>query len=165
MKSERKQMTETISFHGDVFYGQDGEILRNGSELFLQRRWNCHRPQYRFDVDEGFSRPTRWPEMTRWQEPTPALSECITTGGYQMPVNSRVQWIIQDQCRPRILLLQTLFFYCTQIIDEGEDANYGFYWTGTTHQTSQNQNSDIYAYIYFGEALGWMLTLDLLYWV
>ncbi|HNQ69390.1 MAG TPA: DUF1566 domain-containing protein, partial [Bacteroidales bacterium] len=48
-------------------------------------------------------------------------------------------------------------FSSSQIIDEGEDINYPFYWSATTHASwvtaAQGANA---AYVCFGEALGWM---------
>lgn len=55
-------------------------------------------------------------------------------------------------------------FDCTQITDEGGSANYGFYWTGTTHANANATNTGSYAaYVAFGEALGWMMTPDSTY--
>jgi hypothetical protein len=52
-------------------------------------------------------------------------------------------------------------FNCTQIIDEGGNSNYGFYWTGTTHKgTMPDQVGTFAVYIAFGEGLGWMMTPD-----
>jgi hypothetical protein len=46
-------------------------------------------------------------------------------------------------------------FNCTRIIDEGGGTNYPFYWTGTSH-ISSNNTAPSAVYIAFGEALGWM---------
>ena len=55
-------------------------------------------------------------------------------------------------------------FSCTQITDEGGDANYGFYWTGTTHEAAVPYDSGEFAvYVAFGEALGWLTTPDSTY--
>ncbi len=55
-------------------------------------------------------------------------------------------------------------FECTQIIDEGGNLNYGFYWTGTTHQNAlPGSDGTAAVYIAFGEALGWMMTPDSAY--
>ncbi len=55
-------------------------------------------------------------------------------------------------------------FHCTQITDEGGDANYGFYWTGTTHEAAVPFETGQFAvYIAFGEALGWLMTPDSTY--
>ena len=45
-------------------------------------------------------------------------------------------------------------FNCSTITDEGSDANYPFYWTGTTHANMVNGGNA--AYVCFGEGLGWM---------
>ena len=48
-------------------------------------------------------------------------------------------------------------FNSTQIIDEGNNVNWAFYWSGTTHATHQDGNDGRTAsYVAFGEALGWM---------
>jgi hypothetical protein len=45
-------------------------------------------------------------------------------------------------------------FNSTQITDEGGNADFPFYWSGTTHDNIVNGSNA--AYIAFGEALGWM---------
>ena len=47
-------------------------------------------------------------------------------------------------------------FECTQITDEGGNANYPFYWTSTTHANISMNSGNHAAYVCFGEALGWM---------
>lgn len=47
-------------------------------------------------------------------------------------------------------------FNCSQITDEGDETNYPFYWTGTTHANMSTQAGGAAAYIAFGEALGFM---------
>ncbi len=48
-------------------------------------------------------------------------------------------------------------FEVTPIIDEGEETNFPFYWTNTTHADGNNDNLYIKAvYVAFGEALGFM---------
>jgi len=46
-------------------------------------------------------------------------------------------------------------FNTTEITDEGGSVNYAFYWTGTTHASS-NGTGAAGAYLAFGEALGYM---------
>jgi hypothetical protein len=46
-------------------------------------------------------------------------------------------------------------FSCSVITDEGEEDNYPFYWTSTTHADSR-ENGGNAAYLAFGEALGFM---------
>jgi len=48
-------------------------------------------------------------------------------------------------------------FNCSQIIDEGGSTNYPFFWTGTTHASS-NGSGRFGIYVCFGEGLGWMET-------
>jgi len=48
-------------------------------------------------------------------------------------------------------------FNCSEIIDEGGNTNYPFYWTGTTHANWQEDSPGGFgAYVCFGEALGFM---------
>jgi len=48
-------------------------------------------------------------------------------------------------------------FNCSLITDEGGNANYPFYWSGTTHANWHDDASGGYgAYICFGDGLGWM---------
>jgi len=48
-------------------------------------------------------------------------------------------------------------FNCTAITDEGGETNYPFYWSGTTHANSTQDQSGAFAgYVCFGEALGFM---------
>lgn len=55
-------------------------------------------------------------------------------------------------------------FNCTQITDEGGGANYGYYWTGTTHEAAVPFDSGEFAvYVAFGEALGWFPAPDSTY--
>jgi Protein of unknown function (DUF1566)/Secretion system C-terminal sorting domain len=48
-------------------------------------------------------------------------------------------------------------FNCSQIIDEGGEIDYPFYWSGTTHANMQEDAPGGWgAYVCFGEALGFM---------
>lgn len=47
-------------------------------------------------------------------------------------------------------------FNCSQITDEGEETNYPFYWTSTTHANWTEEAGSAAAYVAFGEALGFM---------
>jgi len=49
-----------------------------------------------------------------------------------------------------------LLFNCTQIVDEGGNDNYPFYWSGTTHVNWTDDPAYFASYVAFGEALGWM---------
>jgi hypothetical protein len=47
-------------------------------------------------------------------------------------------------------------FNCSQITDEGDETNYPFFWTSTTHANLTDQAGSAAAYLAFGEALGFM---------
>jgi hypothetical protein len=47
-------------------------------------------------------------------------------------------------------------FNCSTITDEGDESNYPFYWSSTTHANWTTSPGSAAAYVCFGEALGWM---------
>lgn len=47
-------------------------------------------------------------------------------------------------------------FNCSEIVDEGGNTNYPFYWSSTTHINWTNQPGTQGVYLAFGEALGFM---------
>jgi len=47
-------------------------------------------------------------------------------------------------------------FNCTQIMDEGNNINYPFYWASTTHANKNPPPGNQAVYVCFGAALGWM---------
>ena len=47
-------------------------------------------------------------------------------------------------------------FNCTQITNEGGNADYGYYWSSTTHVNWSTQPGSAAMYVSFGRALGWM---------
>ncbi len=47
-------------------------------------------------------------------------------------------------------------FNCSQITDEGDETNYPFFWSSTTHANWTNEAGSAAAYLAFGEALGFM---------
>jgi len=51
--------------------------------------------------------------------------------------------------------IDTDYFTCTAITNENGDSDYPYYWTGTTHQTSDPNRQDTAVYIAFGSALGY----------
>ncbi len=47
-------------------------------------------------------------------------------------------------------------FKCTQITDEAGEADYGFYWSSTTHANWSSAAGGFAAYVSFGRAMGYM---------
>ena len=151
------QMTSFVRYVRGDSYGQN-QYQDNGdgtvTDVITGLMWQ--------KADDGMGR--------NWEQAL-AYAESLELGGYddwRLPNAHELQSIV-DYTRS----LQTTgspaidtVFTCTPIIDEGGDTNYGFYWTGTTHKSSNNQNIGTYAvYICFGEALGWMMSPDSLNWM
>ncbi|MGC9366820.1 MAG: DUF1566 domain-containing protein [bacterium] len=151
------QMTSFVRYVRGSSYGQnqfqdngDGTVTDLATGLMWQK------------ADDGVGR--------NWEQAL-VYAESLELGGYddwRLPNAHELQSIVdytrslQATGSPAI----DTVFICTEIIDEGGGTNYGFYWTGTTHKSSNNQNMGTFAvYISFGEALGWMMTPDSLNWM
>jgi hypothetical protein len=98
-------------------------------------------------------------------------AEALVLGGHddwRLPDAHELQGIVDYSRSPQATGSPAIdpVFCCTPITDEGGGPNYGFYWTGTTHQASADQQGSEGAfavYVCFGEALGWMMTPDSTY--
>ena len=143
--SEDKEMYFRL-VRGNEAYGEN-IFLDNGdgtiTDLATGLMWQA--------VDDGTSRD--------WEEAL-AYAENLELAGYddwRLPNAKELQSIVdydeslQSTGRPAISALFTL----TPIEDPNGDINYGFYWTGTTHQDGPNK-ADSAAYVSFGEAQGKM---------
>ena len=47
-------------------------------------------------------------------------------------------------------------FQCTEITNAGDESDYPFYWSSTTHENWTENNGGFASYVSFGRALGWM---------
>lgn len=89
-----------------------------------------------------------------------AYAEGLTLAGYddwRLPDIKELQSIVDYTRSPQTTNSPAInpLFSLTEIIDEKGDKNYGFYWSGTTHQDGKN-TADAASYVAFGEALGQM---------
>lgn len=94
-----------------------------------------------------------WEQALDW-------AENLTYAGYsdwRLPDTKELQGIVDYTRSPDTTNSAAIdpLFQVTSILDEGNNTNYPFYWTGTTHKDGLNPG-DKAAYIAFGEALGWM---------
>jgi hypothetical protein len=99
-------------------------------------------------------------EAILWQD---ALNYAETSGfaGYtdwRLPNAKELQSIVDYTRSPATSNSAAIdpVFNCTQIINEGGDTDYPFYWTSTTHANWTDTTGIMAAYVCFGTALGWM---------
>ncbi len=90
-----------------------------------------------------------------------SYAEGATIGGYddwRLPNAKELQSIIDYTRSPATTSSAAIdpIFNCSTITDEGDETNYPFYWTGTTHINWTEQAGGNAAYLCFGEALGFM---------
>ncbi len=96
-----------------------------------------------------------------WKEAL-EYAESATTSGYsnwRLPNAKELQSIIDYTRSPATTSSAAInpIFNCSTILDEGDETNYPFFWSSTTHAnwTIDNYGSAA-AYLCFGEALGFM---------
>lgn len=94
-----------------------------------------------------------WQQALDW-------SESLNYAGYsdwRLPDAKELQSIVDYTRSPATTGTAAIdpLFNATQIVDEGGNTNYPFYWSSTTH-TKSNGIGDSAVYVAFGEALGWM---------
>ncbi len=141
-------MTEFVRFvRGNPDYGIN-EFVDNGdstvSDLATGLMW------MKYDSDSAMN----------W-EAALAYAENLTVAGYddwRLPSAKELQSIVDYTRSPATTgsaAIDTIFA-ASQIIDEGGDINYAFYWTGTTHTNWTETPGNSAAYVAFGEALGYL---------
>lgn len=145
---------------GEPFYGQDAQYQG------LQPAYRDNGDGTVTDLNTGLMWQQADDGTARNWEDALAFAEDLELAGYddwRLPDAHELQSIVdynrsmQSTGSPAI----DPVFSCTQITDEGGGPNYGFYWTGTTHQrTIPGEEGRLAVYIAFGEALGWMTAPD-----
>jgi hypothetical protein len=97
-------------------------------------------------------------EGMEWSE---SLDYCtdLDTGGHddwRLPDAKELQGIVDYTRSPSTTDSAAIdaVFTASTIADEGDGADYGHYWTGTTHASAASGANAVY--VAFGEALGWM---------
>jgi len=77
---------------------------------------------------------------------------------WRLPNAKELQSIVDYTRAPSVTISAAIdpIFNCSQITDEGNETNYPFYWTGTTHANWTDTEGSAAAYVCFGEALGFM---------
>jgi Protein of unknown function (DUF1566)/Secretion system C-terminal sorting domain len=96
-----------------------------------------------------------WEEALAWVEQKNSET-FLVYDDWRLPNVKELQSIVDYSRAPAITnspAINELFRY-SEITDEGNETNYPFYWSGTTH--ANMQNGGYASYVCFGEALGWM---------
>ncbi len=104
------------------------------------------------DSGEGLN----WEEGLAWVEQKNA-EQYLGANDWRLPNAKEMQSIVDYSRSPQTTNSAAIdpIFNTSTIIDEGGGTNYPFYWTGTTHASS-NGTGGFGVYLCFGEALGWM---------
>jgi hypothetical protein len=94
-----------------------------------------------------------WQEALEWAK----NFEYAGYSDWRLPNAKELQSIVDYTQSPSTTSSPAIdpIFNCTEIIDEGGESNYPFYWTGTTHSGGVGKGANA-VYVAFGEALGFM---------
>ncbi len=103
------------------------------------------------DSGEGMN----WEEALAWVQQKNA-DNYLGHNDWYMPNAKELQSILDYSRSPSTTSSAAIdpVFNCTTITDEGDETNYPFYWTSTTHENMVNGSNAVY--VCFGEALGFM---------
>lgn len=121
----------------------DGTII----DLYSDLMW--------MEVDSGFVNEDGgmdWYEAKEW-------AENLDYAGYsdwRVPTAIELQGIVDYTKSPSTTYSAAIdsIFQTSEIIDEGGNVNYPYYWTSDSHNSSRGSSAGIY--VAFGEALGYM---------
>ncbi|MEA3447559.1 MAG: DUF1566 domain-containing protein [Bacteroidota bacterium] len=99
-------------------------------------------------------------EGMNWQQAL-IYAENMEYEGYsdwRLPNAKELQSIIDYERSPATTSSAAIdpLFNCSEITDEGDENNYPFYWSSTTHPNWTTDPGANAVYLAFGEALGWM---------
>jgi len=119
----------------------DGTIIDNATGLMWSQT----------DNGEGMV----WEDALEWVQEKNE-EDYLGYSDWRLPNAKELQSIVDYSRSPATTNSAAIdsIFECTSIIDEGDDMNYPFYWTSTTHANMMSGGNAVY--IAFGEALGWM---------
>jgi hypothetical protein len=143
-------MTEFVRYvRGDLNYGVnnfmdngDGTITDNATGLMWSKD----------DSGGGMN----WKDALSWVQ-TRNAANYLGYNDWRLPNAKELQSIVDYNRCPDVTGSAAIspLFTCTKITNEAGQADYAFYWTGTTHVRSGGMG-DAAVYISFGRAMGYM---------
>lgn len=106
------------------------------------------------DSGEGLN----WKQALNWVQQK-NQENYLGFNDWRLPNAKEMQSIIDYSRSPQTTNSAAIdpIFSISAITDEGGNENYPFFWTGTTHATTEG-TGEFGVYLAFGEALGWMET-------
>ncbi len=108
------------------------------------------------DSGEGMT----WEDSLAWVQ-TKNTENYLGYSDWRLPNAKEMHSIVDYSSAPDYdnnPAIDTMFFNSTSIINENGDADFPWYWTGTTHETMQTTGAGSAAvYISFGRAMGYSL--------
>jgi len=151
MPDGSEKLFEVKFVHGNTNYGindfednNDGTITDNATSLMWSR--------------DDYGTGLNWEEALDWVYQK-NQETYLGYDDWRLPNTKELQSIVDYTRSPQATNSAAIdpMFNVTPIIDEGGEANYPFYWTGTTHADGSPQSLYIKSvYVAFGEALGFM---------
>jgi hypothetical protein len=144
---EKKFFVQCV--RGNIEYGKnnfanngDGTITDSATSLM----WS--------ESDSGFG--LNWKEALSWVQ-TKDTANYLGHNDWRLPNAKELQSLVDYTRSPDTTGSAAIdsLFTCTQIMNEAGQADYPFYWTGTTHASS-GRSGGAGIYIAFGRAMGYM---------
>ena len=133
---------------GDTNYGSN-EFVDNSDNTISDEATGLMWDQN--DSEEGMN----WESALEWVK-TKNTESYNGYSDWRLPSVKELQSIVDYTRSPSTTNSAAIdaMFNCSTITDEGNDTNYPFFWSGTTHENMNNGSFG--SYVCFGEALGFM---------
>jgi len=137
---------------GNPEYGKN-HFVDNGDGTITDRATGLMWTKY----DSGYG--MTWKEALAWVQKK-NRENYLGYNDWRLPNAKELQSIVDYSRCPDTTNSPAInpIFKCTPIKNEGNQTDYGYYWTSTTHARSRRSGQNA-VYIAFGRALGWMRPL------
>ena len=150
---------------GEPFYGQDAQYTGNQSsyidngdgtesDLVTGLMWTKS-PDWNEDGMINYEDKMTYKEALAFVEDL-NKENYLGYNDWRLPNAKELQSIVNYTRSPDTTNSPAIdpIFECSPITNEGNQTDYPYYWTSTTHASLQSENATVY--IAFGRALGWM---------